>query len=216
MDSGGVSLDATASQALSVSPVGRVGDAIDTAKKTDMSNIASDVSSSPSSSGLNLDQASEISRAPWMQSDSPFVSTASGIPSTSTATSTTMKTSSEINMQRKQKEKAEGSVRSASKKSVSTKDTVENDNDVEWIVDSFNADAPERTEATVTGMSSSGRSVNRRRQQQLQQPQAPVALSTQESRIMKARLDELRKANGLYVSDGSNEAVEQKLIDKFK
>jgi hypothetical protein len=178
----------------------------------DLSNSAVDGSSSSSlgspAVGVDLDQASDLSRSPWRQSESPFTVT----PSTATTAVTAPKTSSEINMERKQKEKAGG--RSVSRKAVSTKDTAENDNDVEWVVDAFNVDAPESTEA-VNGMSSSGRSVNRRRQQ-LQQPQAPAALSTQESRIMKARLDELRKAYGLYVSDGTNEAVEKKLIDQFK
>lgn len=175
---------------------------------TDLSNSAIDGSTSLGSSGVNLDQASDLSRNPWRQSASPFTGTSTT--ATTASSITAPKTSSEINMERKQKEKAGG--RSASRRSESTKDTVENDNDVEWIVDAFNVDAPERTEAAVTGMSSTGRSVNRRRQQ----PQAPAALSTQESRIMKARLDELRKAYGLYVSDGSNEAVEKRLIDQFK
>jgi hypothetical protein len=179
----------------------------------DLGNSAIDDSSSgslgSSAVGVDLDQASDLSRSPWRQSESPFTVT----PSTATTTATAPKTSSEINMERKQKEKAGG--KSATRKAVSTKDISENDNDVEWVVDAFNVDAPERTEAAVTGMSSSGRSVNRRRQQ-LQQPQAPAALSPQESRIMKARLDELRKAYGLYVSDGTNEAVEKKLIDQFK
>lgn len=160
-------------------------------------------------SAVDLDQASDLSRNPWRQSESPFT----GTPFAATTAAAGPRTSSEINTERKLKEKAVG--KSVSRKSVSTKDTAENDNDVEWIVDAFNVDAPERTEAAVTGMSSSGRSVNRRRQQ-MQQPLAPAALSTQESRIMKARLDELRKAYGLYVSDGSNEAVEKRLIDQFK
>ena len=98
--------------------------------------------------------------------------------------------------------------------SSSTSMKSENDNDVEWIVDAFDINAPENTENVITGMSSNGRSVNKRRQQQQPVPATPLA--PQESRIMKARLDELRKAYGLYVSDGSDKVVEQRMIDQFK
>jgi hypothetical protein len=99
------------------------------------------------------------------------------------------------------------------KNKVDLKNKAESDNDIEWLVDSYNINAPEG--GGKKGMGSLGRGVNARRAQQgLQQPNSPVR-DVQETRILKLRLDELRKANGLYVSE-VNEAVEEKLIDKFK
>eukprot|EP00596_Hydrurales_sp_CCMP1899_P008327 CAMPEP_0119037526 /NCGR_PEP_ID=MMETSP1177-20130426/5940_1 /TAXON_ID=2985 /ORGANISM="Ochromonas sp, Strain CCMP1899" /LENGTH=669 /DNA_ID=CAMNT_0006998923 /DNA_START=150 /DNA_END=2156 /DNA_ORIENTATION=+ len=96
------------------------------------------------------------------------------------------------------------------KKKVDDKNKAESDNDIEWLVDGYNINAPEGGEKK--GMGSLGRGVNARRAQQgLQQPVSPVR-DVQETRILKLRLDELRKANGLYVSE-VNEAVEEKLID---
>ena len=164
-----------------------------------------------SSVGVNLDSASDQSRQPWTQTSSPFSSTSS-TSSTVTVTSTPpVLTSSEVNARRKAAAagitKIKRSVTSSSMKS-------DNDNDVEWVVDAFDINAPEITENVITGMSSNGRSVNKRRQQQ--QPVPATPLGPQETRIMKARLDELRKANGLYVSDGSDKVVEQRMIDQFK
>ena len=174
---------------------------------------------------INLDTASEQSRQPWTQTSSPFSSTPPTSTSTSassgavTMTNTPRLTSSEVNARRKAAAAAGGGVKErkgTNKNSMTSSSSVtnENDNDVEWIVDAFDINAPESTETVVTGMSSNGRSVNKRRQ--LQQPLPATPLAPQESRIMKARLDELRKAYGLYVSDGSDKAVEQRMIDQFK
>ena len=172
---------------------------------------------------INLDAASEQSRQPWTQTSSPFSSTPATSTSTSssavTVTNTPVLTSSEVNARRKAAAAAGGGVkerRGTARNSMTSSSSMksENDNDVEWIVDAFDINAPENTETVITGMSSNGRSVNKRRQQQQPLPATPLA--PQESRIMKARLDELRKAYGLYVSDGSDKAVEQRMIDQFK
>jgi hypothetical protein len=190
---------------------------------------------------VDLDQASEMSRMPWTQSSSPFsssTSTSTGTlplplsPSTSTATvkPPAVLTSSEVNSRRRAKaaesRKAMAlsttpSSSSSSSSSVSSDvDGAEEGSDVEMIVDAFNADAPDDGDSASSGISSTGR-VNRRRQQQQllqqqQQQQNAPRINQQESRIMKSRLDELRKAYGMYVSDGTDEAVEKKLIDHFK
>ena len=171
-----------------------------------------------SSGGIDLDAASEQSRQPWTQTSSPF---SAAPPSTSSAVAVTntpapVLTSSEVNAKRKAAAAAaKGGVKNkmASSSSAASMKS-ENDNDVEWIVDAFDINAPENTENVIAGMSSNGRSVNKRRQQQQPVPATPLA--PQESRIMKARLDELRKAYGLYVSDGSDKVVEQRMIDQFK
>jgi hypothetical protein len=169
-----------------------------------------------SSGGIDLDAASDQSRQPWTQTSSPFSPAPSSTSSAATVTNTPapVLTSSEVNAKRKAAvAAAKGGVKSKMASSSSSMKS-ENDNDVEWIVDSFDINAPENTENVITGMSSNGRSVNKRRQQQQPVPATPLA--PQESRIMKARLDELRKAYGLYVSDGSDKIVEQRMIDQFK
>jgi hypothetical protein len=171
-----------------------------------------------SSGGIDLDAASEQSRQPWTQTSSPFSPTPSSTSSAVTVTNAPapVLTSSEVNAKRKAAAAAaKGGVKSKMATSSSSSSMKsENDNDVEWIVDAFDINAPENTENVITGMSSNGRSVNKRRQQQQPVPATPLA--PQESRIMKARLDELRKAYGLYVSDGSDKVVEQRMIDQFK
>lgn len=184
---------------------------------------------------VDLDQASEMSRMPWTQSTSPFSSPSSSsgtlpLPLSPTSTAGTVKppavlTSSEVNGRRRAKAAESRRAMAASAATPSTSsssgvDGAEEGSDVEWIVDAYNADAPDDGESASSGISSTGR-VNRRRQQQqlqqqlLQQQNAPK-INQQESRIMKSRLDELRKAYGMYVSDGTDEAVEKKLIDHFK
>lgn len=161
-------------------------------------------------SGVNLDTATDLSRSPWTQTASPFISDRAP-PSTSSAKAPVAMTSTEVNARRKAKAAANKSPVGVTSKQV------ESVNDVEWIVDAYSADTPESSEAAVRGMSSSGRSVNRRRMQQEQQKlQSATQLNVQESRILKARLDELRKANGLFVSEPINEDAEKKLIDFFK
>lgn len=181
---------------------------------------------------VDLDQASEMSRMPWTQSTSPFSSSSGTLPLPLSPTSTAgtvnppaVLTSSEVNGRRRAKAAESRRTMPASAATPSTTsssgvDGAEEGSDVEWIVDAFNADAPDDGESASSGISSTGR-VNRRRQQQqlqqqlLQQQNAPK-INQQESRIMKSRLDELRKAYGMYVSDGTDEAVEKKLIDHFK
>ena len=163
--------------------------------------------SSGSATGVNADTATLLSRQPWIQTADPFASNTNNVP--------TARTSSEVNARRKAKAASNAmAMKVSASMDAAEGANKENDNDVEWIVDAFSADAPESSDAVVRGMSSSGRSVNRRRQQQ-QQP-VTQQLDVQESRILKTRLDELRKANGLYVSDPLDEAVEKKLIDHFR
>ena len=160
---------------------------------------------------IDLDTATDLSRQPWTQTASPFAPDSISTTSTTTVKAPRTLTSADINARRKAKTAGAKKLVSASANGE------ENTNDVEWIVDAFSADTPESSEAVVKGMGSSGRSVNRRRQQQQQQQQqgAPK-IDAQEGRILKSRLDELRKANGLYVSEPVNQAAEQKLIDYFK
>ena len=161
--------------------------------------------------GVSLDTATDLSRSPWTQTASPFILEKPSTSSTISTKSPVAVTSADVNARRRAKAAADN-------KSVGVKSKqAENDNDVEWIVDAFSADTPENSEAAVRGMSSSGRSVNRRRMQQEQKKlKAAPQLNIQESRILKTRLDELRKANGLFVSEPINEDVEKKLIDFFK
>ena len=161
--------------------------------------------------GVSLDTATDLSRSPWTQTASPFILEKPSTSSTISTKSPVAVTSADVNARRRAKEVADN-------KSVGVKSKqAESDNDVEWIVDAFSADTPENSEAAVRGMSSSGRSVNRRRMQQEQKKlKAAPQLNIQESRILKTRLDELRKANGLFVSEPINEDAEKKLIDFFK
>lgn len=175
---------------------------------TDSKNV---VITENESSGVNLDTATDLSRSPWTQTASPFILEKSSTSSTISAKTPAALTSADVNARRRAKAAADN-------KSVGVKaEQAGSDNDVEWIVDAFSADTPESSEAAIRGMSSSGRSVNRRRMQQEQKKlQTAPQLNVQESRILKTRLDELRKANGLFVSEPINEDAEKKLIDFFK